>query len=364
MSGFKRWVSYIYSYSGEIKGKNVGFAKIDARDGRCRLSISIRGVYGCDERGLEIGFYIRSADGPVRVPAARMRILRGNGDFCEVTPEEDLFATGLRLCDCGGLWLTGALEGTFYLTSWEKGCLDIREFLRAPNTASVTVTAASLESSVRENENGGGTKTVDNVGCDTGGEPCCGNNTEEAAVSSEAVSLSPEAQTALPAGAQTTPGGAAQTASASAFREPLCGMRPGRTCQMNRRTMPTASLEDLPEPDLWESLCRYYPKTAPELADEGTELLQIRPADIRYLPRRLWHFGSNSFLLHGYYRYRHLVLGRMKQGEQTAYILGVRGIHEDREQFSAGLFGFDHFLPVGDNGEGYWYTQITLGAEK
>ena len=124
-------------------------------------------------------------------------------------------------------------------------------------------------------------------------------------------------------------------------------------------------LESLPQPGLWESLCRYYPKTAPELRREGVELLQIRPADLRYLPRRLWHFGSNSFLLHGYYHYRHLILGRISRDGGQEYILGVRGTKDDRERFSAGLFGFGNFLTADEDGyEGYWYTKITLDGEK
>ena len=69
MSEFKRWISYIYAYNGEIKGKNVGFAKIEARDGKCRLNISIKGAYGCDTRGLDVGLFVRRSGRPVRFSA-------------------------------------------------------------------------------------------------------------------------------------------------------------------------------------------------------------------------------------------------------------------------------------------------------
>ena len=129
MSEFKRWISYIYAYNGEIKGKNVGFAKIEARDGKCRLNISIKGAYGCDTRGLDVGLFVRRSGRPVRFSAGRMRICAGAGEFGETTRRDNLFESGYALADCGGLWITGPGKDTLYLTSWEKDCLDIRDFL-------------------------------------------------------------------------------------------------------------------------------------------------------------------------------------------------------------------------------------------
>jgi hypothetical protein len=38
-------VSYIYSYPGGVKDKNVGFAKVEVVRGEIRLNINLRGVY-------------------------------------------------------------------------------------------------------------------------------------------------------------------------------------------------------------------------------------------------------------------------------------------------------------------------------
>ena len=46
MSEYQRFVSYIYAYNGEVKNKNVGFAKVEARNGQCKLLISLKGAYG------------------------------------------------------------------------------------------------------------------------------------------------------------------------------------------------------------------------------------------------------------------------------------------------------------------------------
>ena len=48
MAGYRRLISYIYAYEGEEKGKNIGFAKLEARNGQCRLSINVKKIYAGD----------------------------------------------------------------------------------------------------------------------------------------------------------------------------------------------------------------------------------------------------------------------------------------------------------------------------
>ena len=56
--------------------------------------------------------------------------------------------------------------------------------------------------------------------------------------------------------------------------------------------------------------------------------------------QRLVH---NSFLLHGYYNYRHLILGRIRQKDAWQYYIGVPGNFYDREKMVAEMFGFEAF---------------------
>lgn len=123
--------------------------------------------------------------------------------------------------------------------------------------------------------------------------------------------------------------------------------------------------EDLAE-TLWDRLRVTYPKvTAFECAD-GCEILVIKPQDIGLLPRENWVYGNNSFLLHGYYNYRYLILARLgKSGERGRYILGVPGHYGDNEKYMAAMFGFDRFVrstrqPPRDSRFGYWYTDLNF----
>lgn len=66
---------------------------------------------------------------------------------------------------------------------------------------------------------------------------------------------------------------------------------------------------------------------------------KIQRSELSSLPRRHWNLANNSFLLHGYYNYNHLLLVE----EDGHYWLGVPGIYEPRESRAAELFGFSQF---------------------
>ena len=136
--------------------------------------------------------------------------------------------------------------------------------------------------------------------------------------------------------------------------------------QNQKQPQPDSSKEspkEDPAETLWGRLRVTYPKvTAFECAD-GCEILVIKPQDIGLLPRENWVYGNNSFLLHGYYNYRYLILARLgKPGERGRYILGVPGHYGN---YMAAMFGFDRFVrstrqPPRDSRFGYWYTDLNF----
>lgn len=68
---------------------------------------------------------------------------------------------------------------------------------------------------------------------------------------------------------------------------------------------------------------------------------KIQRKDMVCLPRCEWKHANNSFLVHGYYNYHHLILtvcdGQLK--------LGVPGVYHPQEAKAAESFGFPEFLP-------------------
>ncbi|MCI8453875.1 MAG: hypothetical protein HFE84_04590 [Lachnospiraceae bacterium] len=130
--------------------------------------------------------------------------------------------------------------------------------------------------------------------------------------------------------------------------------------------------EILTDPEkLWEELRKNYPKIQPFDYEGECEILTIRPQDIGRLPRESWIYGNNSFLLHGYYNFRYLILVRLsaKDGQTGTprYLIGVPGHYYSNEKYMASMFGFPNFVlsknqPPNDGRFGYWYTDIRLHA--
>ena len=117
---------------------------------------------------------------------------------------------------------------------------------------------------------------------------------------------------------------------------------------------------------LWQELRSSYPKIQPFEYESGCEILTIRPQDIGRLPRESWVYGNNSFLLHGYYNFRYIILFRLgdKNG-RFRYMIGVPGHYYSSEKYMASMFGFPNFVlskkqPPNDGRFGYWYTDIKL----
>lgn len=89
----------------------------------------------------------------------------------------------------------------------------------------------------------------------------------------------------------------------------------------------TEASSETPEPELQQA------------SKPQSSARKIQRSELTVLPRRYWNLANNSFLLHGYYNYNHLLLVE----EDGHYWLGVPGIYDPRESRAAGLFGFSQF---------------------
>jgi hypothetical protein len=286
---------------------------------------------------------------PQKTKIGQLSLKGGNGEFIASSGEENLFGTGDSLLNSQGIYLQGEEKGTVYLSIWEKRKGNLYDFL-PPKKQKV--------------QNGAEPSPACRLPAVELQEPS-EKATEELQKPSEteAVDL-PEPMEAATIDLQELPETEAENLpevpeAAAVDSSELTEIVAADIQEFPEMTEPDSP--KLPE-TLWDTFCRYYPRVIPNLTAQGVELLQIRPEDIQYLPRHLWHLGSNSFLLHGYYRYRQLVLGRIRDND--TYILGVRGTQEERETFSANLFGFHRFLPVNQEGiAGYWYLPVSLEEE-
>ncbi|MBR1930294.1 MAG: hypothetical protein IJ833_02300 [Lachnospiraceae bacterium] len=112
----------------------------------------------------------------------------------------------------------------------------------------------------------------------------------------------------------------------------------------------------------WKQLSAIYPHIKP-FQDER-EYLSLHPQDFVILSEKYFDLIHNSFLLHGYYNYRHLILQRMEKRGEVKYYLGVPGNFYEREKQVAIMFGFESFEcleePAGNGDYGYYMVPVEL----
>lgn len=98
----------------------------------------------------------------------------------------------------------------------------------------------------------------------------------------------------------------------------------------------------------WDQLMYEYPQIHP-FGDDRV-FISIEPKDFIVLRASCQKLVNNSFLLHGFYNYRYLILGPDKElgdGEGECFYLGVPGTYFEREKMVAVMFGFEGFECAG-----------------
>lgn len=112
----------------------------------------------------------------------------------------------------------------------------------------------------------------------------------------------------------------------------------------------------------WEQLSSIYPHIHP--FRDSREFLSVGPEDFVVLRERCYQMTHNSFLLHGYYNYRHLLLMRQEISGEVKYYIGVPGNFYEREKQVARMFGFESFEgtrePAWEGDFGYYLISVEL----
>ena len=112
----------------------------------------------------------------------------------------------------------------------------------------------------------------------------------------------------------------------------------------------------------WQHLWGIYPHIKPYGDDR--EYLSVRPADFLIFQEESYRKVNNSFLMHGYYNYGHLILARIRRQAEYAYYVGAPGSFFEREKQVAIMFGFESFEcekePAQAGDFGYYMMRVRL----
>ena len=118
MSGYRRFIAYVYEYQQGRKGAGKGFIKVEAKNGVCRIRYKLAGIFGKGEGTAEVIGYVREGDRCRGVRLGRWTSAGSSAEFEQELDEENLNGSGYSLNElCGLLLLTDM--GEVYGSGWD-----------------------------------------------------------------------------------------------------------------------------------------------------------------------------------------------------------------------------------------------------
>ena len=377
---FQKKIIYLDYVERENKIKNGGVIKWEARGEESRVQIHIRGLYPTDSCRGEL-MLLSEGEGH---PADTIYLQYGTAEYAGIWHNENLAGTGIPYEGCDGI-IIKLSETRFLRGIWRNR---EKQKAEAPETApqnesepamlAAAQTAEEAMAVVRTMGPVSAAQTVLDAYDDTVLEPqpMPGNEelrqdaapageiqtdlpphepatevpqpmpeTEEPRQDEPEAEEQPEPQQAIPPAEEEAQSHEEESASEAPFLRSQRKMQAGQI-----------------SPNKWEQLNRIYPKI--QSFGDVREYLSIAPCDFVILSEHYQEMVQNSFLLHGYYNYGHLILTKIKEGIDDNYYLGVPGVYYEREKQAALLFGFEGFEGDGDAVQdgsfGYYMKRVEI----
>ena len=390
MADYKRLVAYIYAYPGGVRDKNVGFAKAEVRNGQFKLTVSVKGVY-TDTPEL-FGVYVM-VDGKKHQPGGftllktgTVMVNQGIGQYQDLFNPMNINQSGYTFEDISGIALARENEDFYRMFSlWEDCILNTEDITFAqPEAAAASnpvVQADSEEVSVKEQVNRTTGQEAERKSVEMSenvresetvrrnAEDVSENEVEEAAVTSK----SETSESAQSAGQQadlqqeTAQMKAQQVRAMEAVQEVLFrNTNPQGTMPQNTKLQHTTPQNAKPQEEMpaFEKVFINRDFIDAFEDDYFYDCVEVTPELLKQLPIEDDAVVNNSFLVHGYYNFKHILFGKVCENDNnTRYFIGVPGMYCNRERFMASMFGFcnfkkSHRSDYSNPYFGYWYQEI------
>lgn len=369
MAGMKRFVTYIYAYEEARKGNNVGFAKVEIRGAELRMEIHMRGVYAAQT---ECRVYLfREVSGDMEgVQIGELRLANGAGDYGVILNAGRIKDTPFGIGDMEGIFLrTG--DDRIFMSRWKEGApltvdgAHFKEWQPAPPRAEESAPDAQPQPSTEESAVADAKPRSGEAGRTAADEKPRSEEAGRTRKVQPGVDVPPQTAAGDIAGTREQKEAPQTTAQdiagrweqketpQTAARDIAYAQKQGATRMTDDENVQATEIPmrnffpDYSWEEIWDRLCKEHPLLAP-LADREARCIQIELKDLKELPKKYWYLGNNSFLLHGFFNYRYLVVG--KTGEERWFI-GVPGIYQRQERVMAAIFGFPEFLAAAVQGD-------------
>lgn len=420
MAEYNRFVSYIYTYEKGVKATSSGFVRVEVRDKRCSLHLTLNHI---SVATLLVYMFVRKGQVLKGIFMGEIHCENRTATYTDTVDVDNVKDSGYTLDQVAGMIVTDEGRQVWFGTGWDDETLDMSAFEPVTKVEQdIVLQEAAVEVEIQ-------TEPVVELAAQT--EPP--ESVVETVIQTETIAESTvrteSPETIAEGSVRTEPPEAAaegsvrtdqpepvtestvRTESKAEFptgriREPVSSEMPqgGNPKLLEREQGSSTKLSQEPPVELPQELTS-EPIQEPAVSNPGTEVapvaapsyrdrlqmsyvdyyekalnqcppmypfeeswtsacVSLEPEDMGRLPMHYWSLGHNSFVLHGFYSYRHLLLAKVEPQPDKAgvpqYIIGVPGLNRHNEGFMARQFGFNHFksvrkgkAAVGDFG--YWY---------
>ena len=378
---YQRLVSYIYSYPEGVKGRNVGFAKALVHQGQFKLNISLRGVK--TDSPEMFGIYMMVTDGGYRlIKLGECLVKVGQMEYSGVFNPDNINETGYGFKDICGLAV--AREDARYdcmMSMWKdedvtpdmlvfsgmdakkqvEAGIVIKERMRQSDEEEKRQETA--ESAVVRQEMAGYNAAMKERGqSESGGQQPVQSESAMLAGKSEMVQtkqivveeqqIVQTKQAEVAAESVTMPENIKAAGAAAKI--------PAETQHLQQK----AHRANATQTDPFQKLFVRADYIDAFDDDYFYDCIEVSPEKLKCLNQNEIDIAGNSFLLHGYYNFRHILFGRVRDNlDNTKYFIGVPGMYCNRERYMASMFGFNNFKKSHRSDYanpyfGYWYQEI------
>ncbi|MCI8318770.1 MAG: hypothetical protein HFG96_09710 [Lachnospiraceae bacterium] len=382
MSEYKRFIAYFYEYIDGKRQKNAGFAKVELRNGMWRLLFRLNTGILLDQP-IQVYGFVRVDKLLLGVPMGRIHPDRQNMEDWAYRANAPIGENGYGLEDLSGIHIMDG-SGRSIWTVWDDEQLQPEHFvLELPEAEPSEEEQENTESELMQAELEGRIEAVTPMVVlpeEQSNESVREEQSEEVmqeSIAGEQREARMQEEPNENEGVMQESLGEEPSENEGLMQESLgeepsenegfmqtCMPREGQVRDDFRENTPIVEKRDEEKEtgvrlDAMSELFQIRSHVQPFTDTELTDCVMILPCDITRLQQEKWQVGRSSFLQHGFYQYRHLLLGIMEDGE---YVLGVPGIQNSQEQYMARMFGFEHFKPSKrlECGKlfGYWCSNL------
>lgn len=311
MAEYIRMVSYLNMYKNGEKKQNCGFAKIDSRNGICRVYVNIQMPFIRERFDCKIHFFLRDGDVLYGISIGTATVENGKGFAGISMVSGNIGNMGYGISEMTGMYITTDEENIVIASEWDD--IPIQTY----NFKDISEKRDYIEETAENPVKNQAEYTA---------------NLQEEPEKSEA-----ENDTDIETESQP---------------EPV--YQPEEEIRMETESVET---DENSHSGFWNSLGRRCVRMT--AMDGFEECIRMKPCDIVCFPKKYWSLGQNSFLLHGYYNYRYLIAARYIEDGTEKYVVGVPGVYHGNEKIMASMFGFGTFTGKENDGEkGYWCMDL------